>query len=110
MKVKGASDRKLERVVGSSRVLGPGGAGGAKPPAAPAGNAGPRVPNDDVALSPTGRLVGAAGEAVNAAADVRPERVQPLRASIAAGDYDVNSIQVADRILRMVLTERRRGR
>lgn len=107
MKLKGVGDRKLDRVAGQGRVVG----AAAAPQAAAAGPAkAARQPTDDVALSSTGRLVGAAGEVVANTSDVRADRVQPLRDSIAAGHYDVASLKVADRILRQVLQERRRGR
>ncbi|MBF0339567.1 MAG: flagellar biosynthesis anti-sigma factor FlgM [Magnetococcales bacterium] len=64
---------------------------------------------DDANFSSGARTMGLAGEAINAAPDVRVELVEPIREALADGRYHVSSLDVADKILRQVLMERKKS-
>lgn len=64
---------------------------------------------DDASFSAGGRILGMAGDAVNAAPDVRMDLVEPIREALADGRYHVSSLDVADKILRQVLLERKKS-
>lgn len=100
MKVKGINVGKLERITAGRVTTGRSGGPGASASAAP---------KDDVEVSAGGRLFGMAGEAAQSAPDIRQERIQPIRDSLANGHYDVDSLKIADKLLRQVLLERKRS-
>ncbi|MEO5340175.1 MAG: flagellar biosynthesis anti-sigma factor FlgM [Magnetococcus sp. MYC-9] len=64
---------------------------------------------DDVVFSSDARVIGKADEAVGRAPDVRMELVAPIREALMAGKYRVSSLDVADKILRQVLMERKKS-
>ncbi|NGZ06543.1 MAG: flagellar biosynthesis anti-sigma factor FlgM [Magnetococcales bacterium] len=64
---------------------------------------------DDAEFSAGARTMGLAGEAIHAAPDVRMELVEPIREALAGGRYQVSSLEVADKILRQVLMERKKS-
>lgn len=63
---------------------------------------------DDVVVSPIARAINMADDVAHAAPDVRAARVAPIREAIANGDYKVDSVAVADRILRQVIMDQRK--
>ena len=65
--------------------------------------------SDDVAISSDARVVGRADEVVAQAPDVRMELVGPIREALMAGRYQVSSLDVADKILRQVLMDRKKS-
>ncbi|MBF0185302.1 MAG: flagellar biosynthesis anti-sigma factor FlgM [Magnetococcales bacterium] len=65
--------------------------------------------SDDVAFSSDARMIGKADEAVNQAPEIRMELVGPIREALMAGRYHVSSLDVADKILRQVLLERKKS-
>ena len=64
--------------------------------------------SDDVVFSSDALAIGRADEAVSQAPEVRMELVKPIRDAMAAGRYHVPSLDVADKILRQVLMDRKR--
>lgn len=64
--------------------------------------------NDDVAFSSDGRIIGKADEVIHNAPGIRMELVGPIREALAGGRYHVSSLDVADKILRQVLMERKK--
>lgn len=66
---------------------------------APAHRSGDENRSDRVSLSPESRLFGALREAVDAAPDVRLDRVAELRQRLLAGTYRVPAEQIAEAIL-----------
>ncbi|MBF0446700.1 MAG: flagellar biosynthesis anti-sigma factor FlgM [Magnetococcales bacterium] len=64
---------------------------------------------DDVNVSSLSRSIGLAGEAVRTAPDVRSELIGPIREALANGKYEVSNLDIADRILRQVLMERKKA-
>ena len=64
-------------------------------------------PKDDVALSVEAKRVAQIGERIQSAPDIRMEKVAPLKASIAEGRYQTDSLKAADMILREVLLEQK---
>lgn len=99
MKIKGVNVNKLDRISGG-RV------------SRSKSQEGPRAgsaPRDDVSLSPNARAIGQAKQAVANSPDIRMERVQPIREALAAGRYSVSSLDIADKILRQVLSERKQA-
>ncbi|MBF0627912.1 MAG: flagellar biosynthesis anti-sigma factor FlgM [Magnetococcales bacterium] len=85
-----------------------GGKSGAGVGSAGAGSAGAGRA-DDAEFSSGARTLGLAGEAIHAAPDVRVELVEPIREALAGGRYQVSSLEVADKILRQVLMERKKS-
>ena len=65
------------------------------------------MPKDDVALSMEAKMIAQAGDRIKTSPDIRVDRVEPLKASIAEGRYKMDSLTTADRILREVLMERK---
>jgi flagellar biosynthesis anti-sigma factor FlgM len=66
--------------------------------------------SDDVAaFSSDARLIGKADETVNQAPEIRMELVGPIREALMAGRYHVSSLDVADKILRQVLLDRKKS-
>ena len=65
--------------------------------------------SDDVIFSSDARLIGKADEAVDQAPDIRMELVGPIREALVAGRYHVSSLDVADKILRQVLMDRKKS-
>lgn len=63
---------------------------------------------DDVEVSSLSRTIGLAGEAARSATNVRAELIGPIREALANGKYEVSSLDVADKILRQVLMERKK--
>ncbi|MEO5362174.1 MAG: flagellar biosynthesis anti-sigma factor FlgM [Magnetococcus sp. DMHC-8] len=64
---------------------------------------------DDVVFSSDARLIGRADEVVGQAPDIRMELVGPIREAVMAGRYNVSSLDVADKILRQVLLDRKKS-
>ncbi|MGN7611759.1 flagellar biosynthesis anti-sigma factor FlgM [Magnetococcales bacterium HHB-1] len=64
---------------------------------------------DDVSVSSEARLIHSASEAAQQAPEMRMERVEPLRDALQSGRYSVDSLDVADKILREVLMERKQA-
>ncbi|MBF0417405.1 MAG: flagellar biosynthesis anti-sigma factor FlgM [Magnetococcales bacterium] len=64
---------------------------------------------DDAQFSSGGRVMGLANEAIENAPEVRVELVEPIREALAGGRYQVSSLEVADKILRQVLMERKKS-
>lgn len=60
---------------------------------------GPESRSDRVSLSPESQLLGALREAVDAAPDVRLDRVAELRQRLLAGTYRVPAEKIAEAIL-----------
>ncbi|MBF0162034.1 MAG: flagellar biosynthesis anti-sigma factor FlgM [Magnetococcales bacterium] len=67
------------------------------------------VRSDDVVFSADARAIGRADEVVAQAPDVRMELVGPIREALMAGRYQVSSLDVADKILRQVLMDRKKA-
>ncbi|MEO5368422.1 MAG: flagellar biosynthesis anti-sigma factor FlgM, partial [Magnetococcus sp. WYHC-3] len=65
--------------------------------------------SDDVQLSETAKMYGMAAEAVSEAPDIRSEKIEPIREALQSGQYQVDALEVADKILRHVLKEGRRN-
>ncbi|MBF0146846.1 MAG: flagellar biosynthesis anti-sigma factor FlgM [Magnetococcales bacterium] len=63
---------------------------------------------DDVAVSRISRTINIADEVAHSAPNIRAAIVAPIREAIANGEYQVDSVAVADKILRQVLLERRK--
>lgn len=63
---------------------------------------------DDVSVSNISRTINMADEVAHASPDIRTAKVAPIREAIANGNYQVDSVAVADKILRHVLMERRK--
>jgi flagellar biosynthesis anti-sigma factor FlgM len=64
---------------------------------------------DDVDVSALSRTIGLVGETIQAAPDVRTELIAPIREALANGKYEVSNLDVADKILRQVLLERKKA-
>ncbi|MBF0311204.1 MAG: flagellar biosynthesis anti-sigma factor FlgM [Magnetococcales bacterium] len=102
MKIKGVDSNKLGRITGR-RV---GSAGALERYAA---QSAPKSRKDDVEVSPGARLISGASERAQSAPDIRLEVVEPIREALAAGRYSVSNLDVADKILRRVLSEGKRS-
>lgn len=59
----------------------------------------------DIVLSDASREVAKAKEAVNAPSAERAEKIEQIKARIAEGNYEVDSADVADKMLNSVLSE-----
>nr|CRH04267.1 Anti-sigma-28 factor, FlgM [Candidatus Magnetococcus massalia] len=105
MRIKGINTGKLGRISGNN-VSGPG-ASASTDSVRQGGGASRRTPKDDVALSDGARVLRQAGEAAHEAPEIRMEMVQPIKEALAAGKYSVSSLDVADKMLRQVLMERK---
>lgn len=99
-KIKSTDSNRLTRITGR-RVSG---STGAKPTA----RSGSPTRRDDVSVSNISRTINLADEIAHASPDVRTAKVAPIREAIANGNYQVDSVAVADKILRHVLMERRK--
>ncbi|MBF0284387.1 MAG: flagellar biosynthesis anti-sigma factor FlgM [Magnetococcales bacterium] len=99
MKVKGVDSAKISRIAPR---------GGPRSRARIAYGSAPHSESDNVAVSPEGRLIGMAGEIAAETSDIRQERIQPIIDALAAGRYDISSLDVADKILRQMLRDRKR--
>ncbi|HIJ83496.1 MAG: anti-sigma-28 factor, FlgM [Magnetococcales bacterium] len=99
-KIKSSDGNRLNRITGR-RVSGS--RGGTTAKTASSSNR-----RDDVAVSRISRTINMADEVAHAAPDVRQSIVAPIREAIANGEYQVDSLAVADKILRHVLLERRK--
>jgi flagellar biosynthesis anti-sigma factor FlgM len=64
---------------------------------------------DDVNVSSLSRSIGIAGEAAQAAPDIRSELISPIQEALANGNYEVSNLDIADKILRQVLMERQKA-
>jgi flagellar biosynthesis anti-sigma factor FlgM len=64
---------------------------------------------DDVSVSSLSRSIGMAGEAAHAAPDIRSELISPIQEALANGNYEVSNLDIADKILRQVLMERKKA-
>ncbi|MBF0454212.1 MAG: flagellar biosynthesis anti-sigma factor FlgM [Magnetococcales bacterium] len=100
-RIKNVDVGRLNRISGSRVSKAKGGA--VSRPTAKAGR------KDDVDVSSLSRTIGLAGEAAQSAPDVRSELVAPIREALANGKYEVSSLDIADKILRQVLMERKRS-
>ncbi|MFH1140014.1 MAG: flagellar biosynthesis anti-sigma factor FlgM [Pseudomonadota bacterium] len=60
---------------------------------------------DKVQLSEQAREKAYARDLVSSAPEVRSDKVAAAKAKLAAGTYDVNATQVADKFLRSVISE-----
>ena len=69
----------------------------------------PAARSDGVEFSPDARAIGRADEVVSKTPDVRMEVITPIREALADGRYHVASLDVADKILRQVLLDRKRS-
>ncbi len=65
--------------------------------------------SDDVVFSSDARVIGRADETVGQAPDIRMELVGPIREAVMSGRYHVSSLDVADKILRQVLMDRKKS-
>lgn len=99
-RVKSVTVGKLSRVSGNRASRGKNGASAGVSSAAR---------GDDVIFSSDARTVGKADEVIGQAPNVRLELVDPIREAMADGRYSVNSLDVADKILRQVLMDRKRS-
>lgn len=96
MKVKSVNVGKLDRIVGGSMMR--------APRSTEVGAASSSPHGDTASISSGARIIGLAGEAVRNAPEMRMERVQPIKDALESGRYDISSLDVADMILRRVLT------
>jgi negative regulator of flagellin synthesis FlgM len=60
---------------------------------------------EQIAISPKAKDIQKATEAVNAAPDIRIEKVDQIREQISNGSYSVSSEQLAEKILENLITE-----
>ena len=60
---------------------------------------------EQIAISSKAKDIQKATEAVNAAPDIRIEKVDRIKEQIANGSYSVSSEQVAEKILENIITE-----
>jgi negative regulator of flagellin synthesis FlgM len=60
---------------------------------------------EQIAISPKAKDIQKATEAVNAAPDIRIEKVDQIREQITNGSYGVSSEQLAEKILKNLITE-----
>ena len=60
---------------------------------------------EQIAISSNGKDIQKATEAVNAAPDIRIEKVDRIKEQIANGSYSVSSEQLAEKILENIITE-----
>ncbi|MEG3638551.1 flagellar biosynthesis anti-sigma factor FlgM [Magnetococcus sp. PR-3] len=104
MRIKGLGSGKLERITGNNRVGAESSVGKGR-----SSKAGSSRGRDDVALSEGARIAGQAGEAVQSSPELRMELVQPIKEALASGTYNVSSLDVADKMLRQVLMERKQS-
>ena len=65
--------------------------------------------SDDVVFSSDARVIAKADEAAGQAPDIRMDLVGPIREAVMAGRYHVSSLDVADKILRQVLMDRKKS-
>lgn len=65
--------------------------------------------SDDVVFSSDARVIAKADEAAAQAPDIRMDLVGPIREAVMAGRYRVSSLDVADKILRQVLMDRKKS-
>ena len=61
--------------------------------------------NEHIAISSKAKDIQKATEAVNAAPDIRIEKVNQIKKQIANGSYSVSSEQLAEKILENIITE-----
>ncbi|MBF0158851.1 MAG: flagellar biosynthesis anti-sigma factor FlgM [Magnetococcales bacterium] len=111
MKVKGLETAKLNRMAQGGRAratTATSTAGGSSAAAHASSNQATAAHEDDVALSAGGRIMASAGEVVQQTPEIRVELVESIREALAAGRYTISSLDIADRILRQVLLERKR--
>ncbi|MBF0424938.1 MAG: flagellar biosynthesis anti-sigma factor FlgM [Magnetococcales bacterium] len=100
MKIKGFGAAKLERISGSRVAKGRGRGRGASVGLSR---------QDGVEISEEARLSGLANEVINQTPEIRTELVEPIKEALDSGEYSVSSLEVADRILRQVLEERKKS-
>ncbi|MBF0109829.1 MAG: flagellar biosynthesis anti-sigma factor FlgM [Magnetococcales bacterium] len=98
-KIKSSDGNRLNRITGR-RISGARGKGAARTTASNR--------QDDVAVSRISRTINMADEVAHTAPNIRAAVVAPIREAIANGQYQVDSVAVADKILRHVLQERRK--
>ena len=72
-------------------------------------NLSPVARSDGVMFSSDARTIGRADEAISRAPEVRVELLEPIREAVASGRYHVSSLDVADKILRQVLMDRKQS-
>ena len=97
MKVKSVNVGKLDRIAGGPMMR--------APRSTEVGGSSSSPHGDIASISSGARIIGLAGEAVRNAPDIRMERVQPIKEALESGRYDISSLDVADMILRRVLTD-----
>ncbi len=107
MNVKGVENSKLNRLV-RKKVTGTTGTKGAAGSSSAVKAGYQTGHDDDVSVSSDARVFGMAGEAVHSAPEIRTELVESIREALSAGRYSVSSLDVADKILRQVLVDRKR--
>jgi negative regulator of flagellin synthesis FlgM len=61
---------------------------------------------DVIHLSPQSRLMQKASEVVYQTPEVRPEKVSALQESVQGGTYEVDSLQVANRLITEIIQEK----
>jgi negative regulator of flagellin synthesis FlgM len=61
---------------------------------------------DHIHLSPQSRLMQKASEVVYQTPEVRPEKVSALQESVQSGAYEVDSLQVANRLITEIIQEK----
>lgn len=99
-KIKSSDSSRLTRITGR-RVTSSRGRTAARTTAASSRR-------DDVIVSKASRTINMADEVAHSAPEVRMALVAPIREAIANGKYQVDSVAVADKILRHVIMERRK--
>jgi len=60
---------------------------------------------EQIAISSKAKDIQKATEAVNAAPDIRTEKVERIKNEIAKGDYHVSSEDLAEKVLENIITE-----
>ena len=60
---------------------------------------------EQIAISSKAKDIQKATEAVNAAPDIRTEKVERIKNEIARGDYRVSSEDLAEKVLENIITE-----
>jgi negative regulator of flagellin synthesis FlgM len=100
-RIKNRDVGRLSRISGSRISKAPGGTASSQ--------ASKASRNDDVSVSALSRNIGLAGESLQSAPDVRSELIDPIREALANGNYEISNLDIADKILRQVLMERKKA-
>lgn len=99
-RVKGVTVGKLNRVSGQR---------GSRAKSGSVGAAATAKRSDDVIFSSDALTIGKADEVIGQTPEVRMDVVEPIREAMNAGRYHVSSLDVADKILRQVLMDRKKS-